>query len=83
MPAHARHYRHVGLYAYRAEFLSRFATLAPAPAERLESLEQLRALHHGYAIHVEAAREPTGPGVDTPADLERVRAVFAQEAAGG
>ena len=83
VPAHARHYRHIGLYAYRAGFLSRLAALAPAPAERLESLEQLRALHHGYAIHVEAAREPAGPGVDTPADLERVRAVFAREAAGG
>ena len=83
LPAHARHYRHIGLYAYRAEFLGRFASLAPSPAERLESLEQLRALHHGYAIHVAAAREPAGPGVDTPADLERVRAVFAREAAGG
>ena len=83
VPAHARHYRHVGLYAYRAEFLGRFASLAPAPAERLESLEQLRALHHGYPIHVEAAREPPGPGVDTPADLARVRAVFAREAARG
>ena len=77
------HYRHVGLYAYRAEFLHRFASLAPAPSELAESLEQLRAIHHGYSIHVEAARERSGPGVDTPADLERVRAIFARSAAEG
>ena len=75
------HYRHVGLYAYRAEFLHRFASLAPAPSELAESLEQLRAIHHGYSIHVEAARERSGPGVDTPADLERVRAIFSRSAA--
>ena len=76
------HHRHIGLYAYRAGFLSRFASLAPAPSERAESLEQLRAIHHGYSIHVEAARERPGPGVDTPADLERVRAIFAGRADG-
>ena len=77
------HHRHIGLYAYRAEFLHRFKTLAPAPIELAESLEQLRAIHHGYSIHVEAARERPGPGVDTPADLERVRAIFARQAGGG
>ena len=77
------HHRHIGLYAYRAEFLDRFRTLAPAPIELAESLEQLRAIHHGYSIHVEAARERPGPGVDTPADLERVRAVFARRTRGG
>ena len=77
------HYRHIGLYAYRAGFLDRFASLAPAPSERAESLEQLRALHHGYPIHVEAARERPGPGVDTPADLERVRAIFEGAAPAG
>ncbi len=82
VPAHARHYRHVGLYAYRAGFLRRFTSLAPAPSERVESLEQLRAIHHGEAIHVEVAREPAGPGVDTPADLERVRAIFTRDAGG-
>ena len=75
------HYRHLGLYAYRVEFLRRFASLAPAPSELAESLEQLRAIHHGYSIHVEAARERSGPGVDTPADLERVRTIFARCAA--
>ena len=60
-----------------------FKSLSPAPSELAESLEQLRAIHHGYAIHVEAARERPGPGVDTPADLERVRAIFAREARSG
>ena len=76
------HHRHIGLYAYRAEFLHRFASLAPAPSELAESLEQLRAIHHGYSIHVDTACERPGPGVDTPADLERVRALFARRAAG-
>jgi 3-deoxy-manno-octulosonate cytidylyltransferase (CMP-KDO synthetase) len=69
--------RHVGLYAYRAGFLRRFPTLAASPLERIESLEQLRVLWHGerIAVHVSAARP--GPGVDTPEDLERVRALFA------
>ena len=77
------HHRHIGLYAYRAEFLHRFKTLAPAPIELAESLEQLRAIHHGYSIHVETARERPGAGVDTPADLERVRAIFARRTGGG
>ena len=77
------HYRHIGLYAYRAGFLERFASLAPAPSELAESLEQLRAIHHGFPIHVEVARERPGPGVDTPADLERVRAIFEETALAG
>lgn len=77
------HYRHIGLYAYRAGFLGRFASLAPAPSEVAESLEQLRAIHHGFPVHVEVARERPGPGVDTPADLERVRAIFEETAPGG
>ena len=77
------HHRHIGLYAYRARFLLRFASLAPAPSELAESLEQLRAMHHGYSIHVEEARERPGPGVDTPADLDRVRAILARHAAEG
>ena len=77
------HNRHIGLYAYRADFLSHFSSLAPAPIEIAESLEQLRAIHHGYPIHVEAARERPGPGVDTPDDLERVRAMFEGTTPGG
>lgn len=85
-PAPARrrlHHRHIGLYAYRAGFLNRFKSLAPAPSELAESLEQLRAIHHGYSIHVETARVRPGPGVDTPADLERVRAIFARRVRSG
>ena len=68
--------RHIGIYAYRAGFLQTFTKLAPTPLERAESLEQLRALEHGYAIAVRVAPEPFPPGVDTPADLERVRAIL-------
>ena len=65
--------RHIGLYAYRASFLSVFATLPVAPIEALESLEQLRALWHGYRIAVFEAEEAPAPGVDTLEDLTRVR----------
>lgn len=68
--------RHVGIYAYRAAFLRRFPTLPPAPTERLESLEQLRALWHGERIAVHLTALAPGPGVDTPQDLERVRALI-------
>ena len=73
--------RHIGLYAYRVHFLHRFASLAPAPIEQWESLEQLRALWHGFAIQVVDCEQAPLPGVDTPADLERVRALMAQGAA--
>jgi len=72
--------RHVGLYAYRAAFLRRFPTLPPAPLEALEALEQLRVLWHGERIAVHVSRERPGPGVDTPADLERVRALWSRAA---
>jgi len=70
-------YRHYGLYAYRVRFLLAYPTLSPAPIERFEALEQLRALWHGYRIVVEIAAGTPAPGVDTPEDLERVRALFA------
>jgi 3-deoxy-manno-octulosonate cytidylyltransferase (CMP-KDO synthetase) len=66
--------RHIGIYAYRARFLRDYATLTPTPAERFEALEQLRALGHGYRIAVALWNEPMEAGVDTPQDLERVRA---------
>jgi 3-deoxy-manno-octulosonate cytidylyltransferase (CMP-KDO synthetase) len=69
--------RHVGLYGYRAGFLRRFPTLPPAPLEQCESLEQLRVLWHGERIAVHVAAVAPGPGVDTPEDLARVRALFA------
>ena len=77
LPADPAPLRHVGLYAYRARFLRTFPTLQPAPLERLESLEQLRVLWHGQRIAVHVSAERPGPGVDTPEDLARVRALFA------
>ena len=71
--------RHVGLYAYRAGFLRSFPGLAVAPLETLESLEQLRVLWHGERIAVHVSAERPGPGVDTPDDLARVRAIFAAQ----
>lgn len=68
--------RHIGIYAYRVGFLRLFPQLAQAPIEVTESLEQLRALWHGYRIAVHIAAHAPGPGVDTPEDLERVRAIF-------
>lgn len=65
--------RHIGIYGYRMEFLKQFPALTQAPQERLESLEQLRALWHGYRIAVHVTDHEPGPGVDTPEDLERVR----------
>ena len=73
--------RHIGIYSYRAGFLRRFPTLPPAPIESLESLEQLRALWHGHRIAVHVTDAAPGPGVDTPADLERVRGILAPAAA--
>jgi len=69
-------YRHYGLYAYRVAFLRAFPALAPAPVERFEALEQLRALWHGFRIIVQVTAGTPAPGVDTPEDLERVRALF-------
>ena len=70
-------YRHYGLYAYRVGFLAAFPSLAPAPIETFEALEQLRALWHGYRIIVEIAAGTPSPGVDTEDDLSRVRKLVA------
>lgn len=70
-----RHWYHVGLYAYRREFLLEFAQMPPAPLEQTEMLEQLRAIENGYAIHV-VETQYESIGVDTPEDLERVRAAL-------
>jgi len=69
-------YRHIGLYAYRHAFLRRYAALPAAPLEQAEALEQLRALWYGHAIAVHLTEQAPGPGVDTTADLERVRALW-------
>ena len=68
--------RHIGIYAYRVGFLRQFPKLPQAPLEVLEALEQLRALWHGHRIAVHVAAQAPGPGVDTPDDLARVRALF-------
>ncbi|MDD2923890.1 3-deoxy-manno-octulosonate cytidylyltransferase [Rhodoferax sp.] len=65
--------RHIGIYGYRVGFLRRFPALSQAPIELTESLEQLRALWHGYRIAVHVTQQIPGAGVDTPQDLERVR----------
>ncbi len=69
--------RHIGIYGYRADFVRRFARLAPAPLEAIEALEQLRALWHGHRIAVHVSPHAPGPGVDTPQDLARVRGLIA------
>ena len=68
--------RHIGLYAYRNEFLQRYPTLAVSPLEQIEALEQLRVLWHGYPIAVHVTDNAPVAGVDTPDDLERVRRHF-------
>ena len=67
------HRRHVGIYAYRLEFLHRFVSWQPTRLEQLEALEQLRALEHGARILVCDACEPCGAGIDTVSDLQRAR----------
>jgi len=71
------HLRHLGIYAYRADFLEAYTRLDPAPPEQAEALEQLRALWNGYRIAVHTASEAPPAGVDTAEDLERVRRILA------
>ena len=68
--------RHIGIYAFRAGFLRRFPALAASPLETIESLEQLRVLWHGERIAVHRSAVAAGIGVDTPEDLQRVRALL-------
>lgn len=70
----AAHYRrHIGIYAYRAGFIQRYVSWPASTLEQIESLEQLRVLWHGEAIHVDTALIAPPVGVDTPADLEHAR----------
>ncbi|CAN7483219.1 3-deoxy-manno-octulosonate cytidylyltransferase [Trinickia sp. LjRoot230] len=78
-PSSGSTYRHIGLYAYRARFLRSYPNLAQAPIEQAEMLEQLRAMWHGERIAVLVTPHAPAPGVDTPADLERVRLLFSSE----
>jgi 3-deoxy-manno-octulosonate cytidylyltransferase (CMP-KDO synthetase) len=68
--------RHIGLYAYRVSFLRAYRGLAPSPLESIEALEQLRALWHGHRIVVLSTDDAPPAGIDTPADLDRVRRTF-------
>ncbi|NDU85771.1 MAG: 3-deoxy-manno-octulosonate cytidylyltransferase [Ferrovum sp.] len=75
-PAELPAWHHVGLYAYRAAFLGEFSQLSPAPLERFEALEQLRALWHGYRIAVVRLESAPALGVDTPEDLVQVQSLW-------
>ena len=77
LPEDAIHYRHVGLYAYRAGFIREYVAWPACDLERMESLEQLRVLWHGRRIHVAVATETPGPAVDTEADLQQVARILA------
>ena len=74
-----RAYQHIGLYAYRKEFLLRFASLPPGRLEQAEALEQLRALEHRHRILVLEAEEHSGIGVDTPEDLEKANRLLGEQ----
>lgn len=76
LPPELPHYRHIGLYGYRASFLMHYAELSPCILEQEESLEQLRALYHGKKIHLSAANVDPGHGIDTEQDLADVRELF-------
>ena len=68
-------YKHIGIYAYRREFLLKYAKMEPTPLEKAESLEQLRALENGFRIKV-VETKASFVGVDTPEDLERVNEIY-------
>ncbi|MBU1361998.1 MAG: 3-deoxy-manno-octulosonate cytidylyltransferase [Gammaproteobacteria bacterium] len=78
LPHAPRPLRHIGIYGYRAGFVRDYPRLPSAPVEHTEALEQLRALWHGHRIAVHVSEEAPGPGIDTPEDLVRVRALFAR-----
>lgn len=69
-------YRHIGIYAYRVGFLKQYAQLTSTELEKIESLEQLRVLHHGYKIGVTITQHAPASGVDTQEDLDYVRRLF-------
>jgi 3-deoxy-manno-octulosonate cytidylyltransferase (CMP-KDO synthetase) len=69
--SHIKYYKHIGIYGYKKKFLKKFVALKPSPLELIESLEQLRALENGFAIHVSIV-EYNGAAIDTPDDVKRV-----------
>lgn len=82
LPGGGHWLRHIGIYAYRAGFLRRFAAMPPGRLEQVESLEQLRVLEAGHRIAVALAPDPFPPGVDTPEDLVRAEARLASSTGG-
>ena len=74
----AQRLKHIGLYAYRADFLQAFSRMEPTPLEQAEALEQLRALENGERIFV-VLIEHDAISVDTPEDLARVRALMERQ----
>ena len=78
LPVGGRWFRHIGIYGYRLRSLRQFVALPLGDLEQLESLEQLRLVEHGVAIRVAQAQALVPGGVDTAADLERVRQVLAR-----
>jgi len=79
LPAALPAFRHLGIYAYRRAFLTRYARLPGTALERFEALEQLRALAHGYRISVAVTRRAPHPGIDTPRDLQRLRRLLREK----
>ncbi|CAM3757884.1 3-deoxy-manno-octulosonate cytidylyltransferase [Avibacterium gallinarum] len=73
----SQYLRHIGIYAYRAGFIKQYVQWQPSALENIESLEQLRVLWYGEKIHIDLAKEVPAVGVDTPEDLEKVRAILA------
>ena len=77
----AQHYRrHIGIYAYRAGFIQQYVSWPASTLEQIESLEQLRVLWHGEAIHVDTALQTPAVGVDTAEDLAQARRYAASQA---
>jgi 3-deoxy-manno-octulosonate cytidylyltransferase (CMP-KDO synthetase) len=76
LPVNVNYYRHIGIYAYRVQFLHQFVQWPPGLLEKTEKLEQLRAMENGVEIHIEEAVEAIPAGIDTQADLDKVRAMF-------
>ncbi len=76
LPEGMNFYRHIGIYGYRVKLLNDFVTWSPSPQEKIECLEQLRAMWHGAKIHVALADETVPPGVDTEDDLIAMRKIL-------
>ncbi|MCR8921892.1 3-deoxy-manno-octulosonate cytidylyltransferase [Dasania sp. GY-MA-18] len=77
LPEGSSYYRHIGIYAYRVNFLHDFVQWPMSMLEQTEKLEQLRAMENGVAIHAQEAVQAIPTGIDTAADLAKVRAIFA------